>query len=323
MDDSLLNIDNLGIEFYTDGTAIRAVDELSLKIRPGETIGIVGESGCGKSTTSLAIMRLLPKQNSAIVSGTIIFGNNDLVKLSDKEMRNIRGKDIAMIFQDPMTSLNPVYTIGKQLTEGIILHQKVSKSEARKQAIDMLQKVNIPRPEMILNNYPHELSGGMRQRVMIAMALSCSPSILIADEPTTALDVTVQAQILDLMNELKAEKHMAIIMITHDLGVVAEMCQYIYIMYAGQVVETTSIDDLLNHPLHPYTQGLLASMPENCAETDRLFCIQGNVPLPSTVITGCRFADRCACCEAHCKKEAPPLIKLDDIHSVRCFRFRE
>lgn len=296
---------------------------LLTKVRQGETIGIVGESGCGKSTTSLSIMRLLPKENSKIAEGSINFGEQDLLQLSDHELRKIRGNDIAMIFQDPMSSLNPVYPIGMQLTEGIMDHLKISKSEAKKQAVAMLNKVKIPRVELIMHNYPHELSGGMRQRVMIAMALACSPSILIADEPTTALDVTVQAQILDLMNELKKEKKMSIILITHDLGVVAEMCRYVYVMYAGQIVETTAIDQLLNQPLHPYTRGLLASMPENCHGQKRLFSIKGNVPSPGTVIEGCRFASRCDHCFARCLKEAPPLIKLNTAQSVRCFLFSE
>ena len=225
---------------------------------------------------------------------------------------------MSMIFQEPMTSLNPVYTLGKQLTEGIILHQGISQKEAEAKAIDMMKKVEIPRPEQMLKSYPFELSGGMRQRIMIAMALSCNPKLLIADEPTTALDVTVQAQILDLMNALKDELDMAIILITHDLGVVAEMCKYVYVMYAGQIVETATIDDLLDHPLHPYTQGLLNSMPERWLGGERLYSIPGTVPPPGTKITGCKFADRCQYCTQLCRMAPPPLRRLDEHRSVRC-----
>jgi peptide/nickel transport system ATP-binding protein len=317
----VLKIKNLRVSFYSEGCEIPAVSGLSLDVLRGETIGIVGESGCGKSTTALAIMRLLDKNNSDITGGSICFEGENLVALSDAEMRNIVGKDIAMIFQDPMTSLNPVYTVGQQLTEGIILHKHLDKKEAYMHATEMLKKVNIPRPELILKSYPFELSGGMRQRVMIAMALSCSPKLLIADEPTTALDVTVQAQILDLMNMLKESLNMSIILITHDLGVVSEMCKYVYVMYAGQIVETGPIDSLINEPLHPYTQGLLASMPENCAEDSALTCIPGNVPLPGTIVSGCKFSERCSYKRAQCLQENPPMLKIDECRSVRCFNY--
>lgn len=321
MVDDVLNINGLKIEFYTEGSKIPAVDDLSLKVNPCETIGIVGESGCGKSTTSLAIMRLLSQNNSAITGGSILFGQRDLVSLLEEEMRKIRGKDIAMIFQDPMTSLNPLYTIGRQLREGIMLHLGYSEKEAQKHIIKMLQKVNIPRPEIIVKSYPHELSGGMRQRVMIAMALACSPKLLIADEPTTALDVTVQAQILDLINDLKEQEKMSIILITHDLGIVAEMCQRVYVMYAGQIVEQGPIDKILEEPLHPYTKGLLASMPENCEEKERLTCIPGTVPLPGSVSKGCRFVKRCTRKKDVCFEINPSLIDMDNGREVRCLLY--
>jgi oligopeptide/dipeptide ABC transporter ATP-binding protein len=320
MAEAVLKIKNLCVDFLDDHTIVPAVSDLSIDIFPGETVGLVGESGCGKSTTSLAIMRLLDTNNARISKGSIELHGQDLTKLSEKEMQRIRGKEISMIFQEPMTSLNPVYTIGRQLTEGIVLHQGVSQKEAETIAIDMLQKVDIPRPEIMMKSYPFELSGGMRQRVMIAIALSCNPKILIADEPTTALDVTVQAQILDLMNSLRDELQMAVILITHDLGVVAEICKYVYVMYAGQIVETAAIDDLLNDPLHPYTQGLLNSMPDRWQGGDRLYNIPGTVPLPGTEIKGCKFADRCEYCTEKCRQAPPPLVRLDEHRSVRCFR---
>ncbi len=321
MAEAILNINRLKIEFYTEGSKIPAVDDLSLKVNSCETIGVVGESGCGKSTTSLAIMRLLSQNNSAITSGSILFKQQDLVRLPEEEMRKIRGKDIAMIFQDPMTSLNPLYTIGRQLREGIMLHLGFTEKEAQEHVIKMLQKVNIPRPEMIVKSYPHELSGGMRQRVMIAMALACSPNLLIADEPTTALDVTVQAQILDLINDLKDEEKMSIILITHDLSIVAEMCQRVYVMYAGQIVEQGPIDEILNKPLHPYTTGLLASMPENCEKNERLTCIPGTVPLPGSVIKGCRFVERCPKKKDICFEISPSLIAMEKGREVRCLLY--
>ena len=323
MSEPVLKIRDLCVEFAGEKGPIRAVDGLSLDVFEGETVGIVGESGCGKSTTSLAIMRLLDPNNAKIAQGEITLCGRNLLELSDKQIRGVRGKDMAMIFQEPMTSLNPVYTIGKQLTEGIILHQGLSKAEAEKHAIEMLKKVNIPRPEQMLKNYPFELSGGMRQRIMIAMALSCNPHLLIADEPTTALDVTVQAQILDLMNELKSNLNMAIILITHDLGVVAEMCKYVYVMYAGQIVETAAIDELLQDPLHPYTQGLLQYMPERYIGGDKLYCIPGTVPMPGSIKKGCRFAERCPLKCEQCAKMDPPLVKIDEHRSVRCFKYAE
>lgn len=318
MTEPVLKIKDLCVDFIDGKRHINAVDHLALDIYPGETVGLVGESGCGKSTTSLAIMQLLDPHNSCIPEGSIELEGKDLLQYSEAEMEKVRGDSLAMIFQEPMTSLNPVYTLGKQLTEGIILHQKVSRIEAEAKAIEMMKKVDIPRPEQMLKSYPFELSGGMRQRIMIAMALSCNPKLLIADEPTTALDVTVQAQILDLMNSLKEQLNMAIILITHDLGVVAEMCKYVYVMYAGQIVETAAIDDLLQHPLHPYTQGLLNSMPERWLGGERLYSIPGTVPPLGTKITGCKFADRCQYCTQLCRMAPPPLVRLDEHRSVRC-----
>ena len=318
MTEPVLQIKDLCVDFLDRGKSITAVDYLSLDIFPGETVGLVGESGCGKSTTSLAVMQLLDPHNSRISHGSIKLAGKELLSLKESELEKVRGDAMSMIFQEPMTSLNPVYTLGKQLTEGIILHQGISQKEAEAKAIDMMKKVEIPRPEQMLKSYPFELSGGMRQRIMIAMALSCNPKLLIADEPTTALDVTVQAQILDLMNALKDELDMAIILITHDLGVVAEMCKYVYVMYAGQIVETAAIDDLLDHPLHPYTQGLLNSMPERWLGGERLYSIPGTVPPPGTKITGCKFADRCQYCTQLCRMAPPPLRRLDEHRSVRC-----
>lgn len=318
MTEPVLQIKDLCVDFLDRGKSITAVDHLSLDIFPGETVGLVGESGCGKSTTSLAVMQLLDPHNSRISHGSIKLAGKELLSLKESELEKVRGDAMSMIFQESMTSLNPVYTLGKQLTEGIILHQGISQKEAEAKAIDMMKKVEIPRPEQMLKSYPFELSGGMRQRIMIAMALSCNPKLLIADEPTTALDVTVQAQILDLMNALKDELDMAIILITHDLGVVAEMCKYVYVMYAGQIVETAAIDDLLDHPLHPYTQGLLNSMPERWLGGERLYSIPGTVPPPGTKITGCKFADRCQYCTQLCRMAPPPLRRLDEHRSVRC-----
>lgn len=318
MTEPVLQIKDLCVDFLDRGKSITAVDHLSLDIFPAETVGLVGESGCGKSTTSLAVMQLLDPHNSRISHGSIKLAGKELLSLKESELEKVRGDAMSMIFQEPMTSLNPVYTLGKQLTEGIILHQGISQKEAEAKAIDMMKKVEIPRPEQMLKSYPFELSGGMRQRIMIAMALSCNPKLLIADEPTTALDVTVQAQILDLMNALKDELDMAIILITHDLGVVAEMCKYVYVMYAGQIVETAAIDDLLDHPLHPYTQGLLNSMPERWLGGERLYSIPGTVPPPGTKITGCKFADRCQYCTQLCRMAPPPLRRLDEHRSVRC-----
>ena len=320
MPEIILDIRGLKTQFKNEERVIPAVDGINVTVRARETVGLVGESGCGKSAASLSVMRLLPANNASVAAGEILFKGNDILRYTEAQMQKLRGKDIAMIFQDPMTSLNPVYTIGRQLTEGIELHLCLSKREARERALEMLRKVRIPRPEQIIKDYPHQLSGGMRQRVMIAMALACSPELLIADEPTTALDVTVQAQILDLMNELKEREKTAIIMITHDLGVIAQMCQTVYVMYAGQIVENAAIGDLLDKPLHPYTQGLMASMPENNEDAVRLCCIPGNVPLPGTIKQGCRFFARCAQKQGECARREPPLFTVGKNRLARCWR---
>ncbi|KWX76695.1 ABC transporter ATP-binding protein [Paenibacillus jilunlii] len=319
----LLEVSGLCTEFTTAAGTIRAVDGISLSVRKGETLGIVGESGCGKSITSLSIMQLLPKRISRIAAGQIRFEGRDMLEMPVKEVRGIRGNRIAMIFQEPMTSLNPVFKIGRQISESARFHLKLSKKEADERAVEMLRKVGIPRPEKIAQQYAHQLSGGMRQRVMIAMAMVCSPQLLIADEPTTALDVTIQAQILDLMRELQQTEGMSILMITHDLGVVAEMCDRVVIMYAGQIVEEADVATLFNKPLHPYTQGLLASLPQLAGENDRLTSIPGQVPNPANLPSGCRFAPRCPAAVDRCWAERPELLEIRPGHSCRCLLQQE
>jgi len=317
--EKLLELRNLKTYFYTEQGVAQAVDSVDFEIYPGETLGVVGESGCGKSVTSLSIMRLIPEPPGKIVDGEIFFKGQDLTKLSEKEMRDIRGNEISMIFQEPMTSLNPVFTIGDQISETIILHKKVSKKEAMKQSVEMLQKVGIPLPEQRVHEYPHQLSGGMRQRVMIAMALSCNPELLIADEPTTALDVTIQAQILDLMNDLKTKLNMSIMMITHDLGVIAEVCDRVAVMYAGKVVEYTDVKTLFSNPRHPYTWGLMNSIPRLDEEVERLTAIPGIVPSALNFPEGCRYNTRCPMAQEKCFKEEPALSDVEDGHQARCF----
>ena len=321
---SLLEITELRTVFDTEDGLVSAVDGVSFSIEAGQTLGVVGESGCGKSMTGLSILQLVPSPGR-IKSGKISYHKNgqpvEITQLSPKsdQMRSIRGNDIAMIFQEPMTSLNPVYTVGNQIGEAIRLHQQVGRQEARKRAIEMLIKVGIPAPEQRIDEYPHQLSGGMRQRVMIAMALSCNPSLLIADEPTTALDVTIQAQVLDLMKSLQEELGMAIIMITHDLGVMAEVADEVVVMYAGKVVEKASIDEIFDNPLHPYTQGLLASIPQLGREKKgNLFSIPGTVPRPLAMPSGCAFAPRCAQAFDQCRK-MPSLELIEDNHSAQCW----
>lgn len=321
---NLLEITNLQTAFRADrGEEIVSIDDVSFELKAGETIGIVGESGCGKSVTSLSIMRLLG-QKGIIRKGQILFDGEDLVKLGEDRMRDIRGNDISMIFQEPMTSLNPVFTIGHQLMEAIQLHLKMKKREARAYAIEMLKKVGIPRPDVIIDEYPHALSGGMRQRVMIAMALSCQPKLLIADEPTTALDVTIQAQILELMKKLREEAGTAIMLITHDLGVIAEMADKVIVMYAGQVVEETDVFTLFDDPKHPYTQGLIDSIPHlDGSVEERLTSIPGTVPSLQQMPTGCRFHTRCSFATERCIKEAPSLINAGVGHRSRCWLVEE
>lgn len=317
--EKLIELKNLKTYFYTEEGVVKAVDGVNFEIYPGETLGIVGESGCGKSVTSLSIMRLIETPPGKIVEGEINFVEKDLTKLTQPEMRKIRGNDISMIFQEPMTSLNPVYTIGEQISEAILIHQNVSKGEARQQSISMLERVGIPLPEQRVDEYPHQLSGGMRQRVMIAMALSCDPHLLIADEPTTALDVTIQAQILELMNELKVKYEMSIMMITHDLGVIAEVSDRVAVMYAGKVVEYTDVKTLFANPMHPYTQGLMTSIPKINNDVERLETIPGIVPSPLNFPGGCKYYPRCPLADEKCKREEPEIKKIASGHHVRCW----
>jgi len=316
----VLEVKNLRTHFFTRDGVVRAVDGVSFSVSAGETLAIVGESGCGKSVTSLSILRLIASPPGRIVEGSMMFEGQDLVTLPEEQMRHIRGNKISMIFQEPMTSLNPVLTIGKQITEVMVLHRGCSESEARNRAIDMLKLVNIPEPESRIDQYPHQLSGGMRQRVMIAMALACDPQVLIADEPTTALDVTIQAQILNLMRELRDRTQAAIILITHDLGVVAEMAQRVVVMYAGKKVEEASVNDLFAQPLHPYTKGLLNSMPKLYEdEAKRLEEIPGMVPSLKGEIVGCAFAPRCTYATDQCRRETPQLEEKQNSHWSACW----
>lgn len=314
----LLEVTDLKITFRSQDAIVTAVTGVSFHLNEGETLGIVGESGCGKSVTSLSIMRLLPQATTRI-DGTIQFGGQDLLKLPEEKMYDIRGNRISMVFQEPMTSLNPVYTIGKQIEEAIFLHRKVNGKEARDLTREMLNKVGISQPEAIAKDYPYQLSGGMRQRVMIAMALACRPQLLIADEPTTALDVTIQAQILDLMRQMKAETGASIIMVTHDLGVIAEMCERVLVMYAGQIVEEADVVSLFTHPQHPYTVGLMQSIPQLNKKVSRLVPIPGQVPPLSNMPPGCRFAPRCLQAMAKCRTDNPQLITVQNEHKCRCW----
>jgi peptide/nickel transport system ATP-binding protein len=315
----LLELKRLAVSFTTDDGVVRAVDGIDLALARGRTLGLVGESGCGKSVTSLAIMGLLPPENSQ-VSGEVQFEGRDLLKIEPSLLRNLRGARLAMIFQEPMTSLNPSYTIGNQIIEAIRRHQGLSPAEARAKAIDMLKLVHIPNPEKRIDDYPHKLSGGQRQRAMIAMALACGPDLLIADEPTTALDVTIQAQILDLMRGLRRDTGTAIILITHDLGVVAEMADDVAVMYAGQIVERAPVATLFARPEHPYTVGLLGSIPKLDEKRERLPSIEGRVPDMTRPPEGCRFAERCPFVEPACRTSAPALIEVAPGHLSRCRR---
>ncbi|MFS8523226.1 MAG: ABC transporter ATP-binding protein [Limnochordales bacterium] len=315
----LLSVRGLKTYFQSEDGLVPAVDGISFDLERGGALGIVGESGSGKSVTSLSIMRLIPSPPGKIVAGEILFEGEDLLKKSEAEMRKIRGNDISMIFQEPMTSLNPVFTVGDQIMEAIMLHQRLDKKAAREKAIEMLKLVGIPEPQRRVDEYPHQLSGGMRQRVMIAMALSCNPKLLIADEPTTALDVTIQAQILDLMRKLREELGTAIILITHDLGVIAEMVEEVIVMYAGQIVERTDVRSLFRSPKHPYTEGLLGSLPKLGQKTERLQTIEGVVPSPFNMPEGCRFHPRCKYARDICAVEQPELLKLAEGHEAACF----
>lgn len=316
----LLEVKNLRTKFRTDDGVFYAVDDVSFSVKSGRTLGIVGESGCGKSVTSLSIMRLI--QNPGLIeSGEIIFNGQDLLKLSEDQMRKIRGNEMAMIFQEPMTSLNPVYTIGNQIDEAIAIHEpSLSPQQVKARTIEMLKKVGIPAAEKRYEEYPHQLSGGMRQRVMIAMAMSCNPKLLIADEPTTALDVTIQAQILDIMRKLQKDFNMGMILITHDLGVVAEMCQDVVVMYAGRVVEQGTVEDIFYRPKHHYTKGLLDSIPhfETGQKLQQLRTIPGLVPSLLNLPKGCRFQDRCPAAQNDCRAVDPRLENLRGVHKVAC-----
>jgi peptide/nickel transport system ATP-binding protein len=317
----LLKINHLKTKFSTEKGIVTAVDDVSFHVDAGEMVGVVGESGCGKSVTSESILKLLNKRTTAY-EGEILYKGKNLLNSTEEEMRAIRGNEISMIFQDPMSSLNPVYTIGNQIVEAIMIHQKVNKKEAYARAIEMLRLTGIPSPEKRVHEYPHELSGGMRQRVMIALALACKPNLLIADEPTTALDVTIQSQILDLIQELRQELNMGVILITHDLGVVAEVCTRVIVMYLGQVIEEADVITLFKKPLHPYTKGLLKSVPQLDGDrSKKLNVIKGVVPSLQNVPTGCRFAPRCEFATNKCFEQAPELIELDHGQKIRCWNY--
>jgi peptide/nickel transport system ATP-binding protein len=315
----LLNVENLSLSLKKDGSYLKILDNVSFQVEKGETLGIVGESGCGKSMTALSIMKLLP--DKAKIEGKINLEKDDITKLSKKQLEKIRGNQISMIFQDPLTSLNPLHTVGKQIGEALYLHTDLSKTARKQRAIDLLKEVGLPRAEEIVNEYPHQLSGGMRQRVMIAIAMACNPRLLICDEPTTALDVTVQAQILELMNKLKQINDMGIIMITHDLGVVAEVCDRVIVMYAGKVVEQGIAEELFSNPKHPYTIGLLQSIPKLGERKNQLGSIPGTVPSPKNMPAGCRFADRCNKAMDICKVKQPSTVEVGLEHTTACWLY--
>lgn len=320
---SLLQVTGLKTWFDTDRGTVKAVDGISFTISPGQTLGVVGESGCGKSVTSLSIMRLLPKPAGRVEAGEVLFKGRNLLDLAERDMRSVRGNEISMIFQEPMTSLNPVFSIGEQIMEPLMLHQGLRKNEALERSVEMLRVVGIPNPERCVCEYPHQLSGGQRQRAMIAMALACNPSLLIADEPTTALDVTVQAQILELMNDLKKVFGSAVMLITHDLGVIAQTAQRVVVMYAGKVVEEADVIPLFGDPRHPYTQGLLRSIPRLDEDRERLEVIPGVVPNPLDFPPGCRFHNRCPHCFDRCRREEPPLFEFSDGRRGRCWLLKD
>ncbi len=320
--ENLLQVKGLKTYYYTEDQVVPSVDGVDFELSEGETLAIVGESGCGKSVTSLSVMRLISRPGK-IVEGEILYRGEDLLKKTDREMRKIRGNEISMIFQEPMTSLNPVFTVGSQIMSSFRIHQGLSKKEAREKAIEMIRLVGIPYPEKVVDDYPHQLSGGMRQRIMIAMALACNPKILIADEPTTALDVTIQSQIMKLLNELKEKTNTSVILITHDLGVVAQIAQNVMVMYAGQVVEYASVHHIFKRPLHPYTEGLLKSIPKLTEDVETLYSIDGFVPSPSEYPKGCRFSPRCKYATDKCREQMPELVSCPDGSKVRCWRAGE
>lgn len=320
--EKLLDIDNLSVSFGDNKNSTKVIENLSFFLNKGETLGVVGESGSGKSVTSLSVMGLLP-QNSSKVTGNIRFEGKELLSLSKKEMQQIRGNEIAMIFQEPMTSLNPIQTCGKQIMEPLLLHTNLKKREAAERAVELLTLCGIPAPEQRFHEYPHQMSGGMRQRIMIAIALACNPKLLIADEPTTALDVTVQAQILELMKDLKNKIDMSIMLITHDLGVVVDSCDRVIIMYAGQIVESAYVKDLFKNPLHPYSKGLINAIPKLNEKKDRLEAIEGMVPDSDKMPMGCRFHPRCPNATEKCRCEVPQLLQYEENRFIRCFLFQK
>jgi len=321
--EKLIEVENLKTYFYTDNGVSKAIDGVDFEIYPSDTLGLVGESGCGKSITALSILRLIQEPSGKIIEGKVLFKGKDLLKLKLNEIRKIRGNEISMIFQDPMTSLDPVFTIGEQVSETILLHKDISKKEAIKQAIEMLKKVGIALPEQRVNEYPHQLSGGMRQRVMIAIALSCNSKLLIADEPTTALDVTIQAQILDLMDELKDEFGMSILMITHDMGVIAEMSDRVGVMYAGKIIEYADVKTLFANPRHPYTWGLMNSIPRPGLNRNRLLTIVGSVPSSYNYPKGCSYNIRCPIASDICFIQEPEIEELEKGHKIRCWNYNK
>ncbi len=323
MSETILQVKNLKTYFYTEEGVVPAVDGLDFTLNDGETLAIVGESGCGKSVTSLSILRLIKNPPGKIIDGEILYRGEDLCKASEKRMRQVRGDEISMIFQEPMTSLNPVFTVGHQIMESLIYHQNYTKAKARERAVEMLRLVGIPDPEKNVECYPHQISGGMRQRVMIAMALACNPKILIADEPTTALDVTIQTQILRLLTDLRDKTGTAIILITHDLGIVAQTAENVMVMYGGQAVEYSDVKSIYKKPLHPYTVGLLKSIPKLHEEQEKLYNIKGSIPSPQEFPKGCRFSPRCEECMDVCRDHMPDLVTMDDGRKVRCWKYQE
>ncbi|NTW57051.1 MAG: ABC transporter ATP-binding protein [Chlorobiaceae bacterium] len=318
--EKILELKNLRTYYSTDSGTAKAVDGVSFSLGRNRTLGVVGESGCGKSVTALSVMRLVPMPPGYFAGGEIFWKGRDLLKLSEDEMRKLRGDEIAMIFQEPMSSLNPVFTCGSQIMEQILIHRDIKHEEAKKRSVELLHLVGIPNPAERFSSYPHELSGGMRQRVMIAMALSCNPALLIADEPTTALDVTVQAQILDLIGKLQSDTGMSVMLITHDFGVVAELCEEVLVMYASRVVEKGSVRQIFSNPLHPYTKGLLKSIPRLGAPSERLHVIEGFVPSAVNLPDGCRFAGRCPIADDHCRRDQPELLQLEPGHETACWK---
>lgn len=320
-EENILEVKNLSTTFRTERGLMKAVDGVSFHVKKGEILGVVGESGCGKSVTSQSVMRLFDEKRTASYTGEIILDGEQILEKKSKEMREIRGRDVAMVFQDALSSLNPVLRVGDQIVETLRIHQKMNKKEAREHALEMLKLVGIPAPEDRLDQYPHELSGGMRQRVMIAIALACQPKLLIADEPTTALDVTIQAQIMDLIVDLNKKLNMGVILITHDLAVVAETCSRVVVMYLGQIVEEADVNDIFDNPMHPYTDGLIRSIPKlNGNRTERLYMIEGMVPLLSQIPQGCRFAPRCPYATEKCRNHMPELKAVSGTQKVRCHR---